>query len=270
MLGPFEVSADDVARLGPRFTRAVNRLLATEVAAAGLSGNSLVLNWVETTPDGGVDAAIRGVPSTGDWIPEGDSVWQFKRSALAPGKCADEFGRAVWAQECVRAGSAYVMVLGGSLNDHKLAERQTAILEKAAELDISLHRDRLLVYDADQLARWMSLYPALAISVMGLPNRSEAVDFSTWESSRVHQMEWTPDDARNAAIRGIRYELLGPHAVSIHVAGSSGVGKTRLVLEALRDEALAPLVVYIADEAKMGRGAGAMSGQERKEGGAGR
>ena len=57
--GPFEITADRVAALGPRFTEFVNRLLDLERRARGLAGNLLTVTIIETTTDGGVDAATR-------------------------------------------------------------------------------------------------------------------------------------------------------------------------------------------------------------------
>ena len=81
-----------------------------------------------------------------------------------------------------------------------------------------------------------------------------AVDFSTWANGRSHRMVWTPDEARENAIRSIREALSEPAAVEVRVAGRPGVGKSRLVLEALRDETVVPLVAYIADGHKMSGG----------------
>ncbi|MYC84646.1 MAG: hypothetical protein F4X18_03890 [Acidimicrobiia bacterium] len=209
-----------------------------------------MLNRVETIPDGGVDAEVTDAPAGGEWIPEGDSVWQFKRSNLYPKDCAEEFGRATWAQQKVRAGSAYVMVLGVSLSPKLLERRRVAILKKAEELGLDIGGDHLDVRDANALARWMSLYPSLAVSgVMGGPG-SSAVDFATWADSRLGRTKWVPDEGREEAIQTIRSALSQEVGLDLRVGGASGVGKSRLVLEALREQEIAPLVAYVADEAK--------------------
>src|SRR5690606_17451379 len=63
---------------------------------------------------------------------------------------------------------------------------------------------------------------------------------------------WTTDSARDAAIAAIRSQVSSTGVVEIRVQGDSGIGKTRLVLEALRDERLQPLVAYVADERAVG------------------
>ena len=251
MPGPFEIAPEDVVRLGNGFTDAVNQLLQAEAAATGIAGSSLVLNRVETIPDGGVDAEITDAPAGGEWIPEGDSVWQFKRSNLSPKECAEEFGRAGWAQQKVAAGSAYVLVLGVSLSPKLLERRRVAILIKAEELGLNFGDGWLHVRDANALARWISLYPSLAVSRDMRGPGSSAIDFATWADARIGRLEWVPDEARQNVIEAIRSALSRPTSVDLRVEGAPGIGKSRLVLEALRDDGLAPLVAYIADEAEM-------------------
>ncbi|MEM7323594.1 MAG: hypothetical protein AAF531_10960, partial [Actinomycetota bacterium] len=91
MIGPFEVSGEQIVHLETRFTAAVNKLLRAEAAAAGIAQSSLILTNAENTPDGGVDATVCSAPAGSDWIPEGDSVWQFKRSNVMPKACGEEF-----------------------------------------------------------------------------------------------------------------------------------------------------------------------------------
>ncbi len=248
-LGPFDVSATQVESLGASFTEFTNRLLDAEVAAHGLRGSLLIITLKDTTPDGGVDAAIRGAAAT-DWLPQGDSAWQFKRSNLGPTGCATEFEKATWAHEFVRAGGSYIVALGVPLNDKLIEGRRKKIVEKAIKLGL-LPRDdpeRIRVYDANQLARWASRFPALAVSrLIGGPG-SSAVDYGTWSDTRLHQRAWVADDQREVAIRTIRQEIASGGTVEVRVQGESGIGKTRLVMEALREESLSPLVAYVADE----------------------
>jgi hypothetical protein len=85
--------------------------------------------------DGGVDAAVRGAPST-DYLPAGDSAWQFKQGDLRPAACATEFANADWAHEFVRAGGSYVLVLGASLSDKLIENRRKKIADKAIKLNL--------------------------------------------------------------------------------------------------------------------------------------
>lgn len=252
-LGPFQVTAEDIARLDAAFTDAINRLLETEAAAAGMLASSLVLNRVETIADGGVDASIHDAPPGTDWIPEGNSAWQFKRSNLGPTACADEFAKSKWAHDYLKSGGSYVVVLGVPLSEKLIEDRRRKIVDKAVELGLLADPEsaRVLVYDANALARWVSLFPSLAVNpVMGGPGTA-AVDFTRWSASRRHQLAWTPDDARTEMIAAMRSDIVAEGVVEVRVQGEPGVGKTRLVLEALRVSSLEPLVAYVADAAEV-------------------
>lgn len=252
-LGPFDVSAAQVARLDARFSEFVKQLLAAEMAAHSLRGRALAVNSNENTADGGVDAGLRGATRT-DWLPEGDSAWQFKQSDLSPKGCAEEFEKATWAHEFVAKGGAYVMALGVPRNDQLITRRREAIAKKAIELGLLATDDPELicVYDAEQLARWASHFPSLAVSrLLGGPG-SSAIDYESWSRSRSHQASWVADDPRRAAIQAIRDEVMSSGIIELRVQGEGGIGKTRLVMEALRDETLRPLVAYVDSERSVG------------------
>src|SRR5207247_10533815 len=90
VLGPFDVTPEQIENLKAGFTTFVNLLLEQESRTHEFRGHILSVNVRDTAPDGGVDAGIRGAAAT-DWIPAGDSAWQFKRGNLLPKACADEF-----------------------------------------------------------------------------------------------------------------------------------------------------------------------------------
>lgn len=247
--GPFDITADRIAALGPRFTEFVNRLLDLEGRAGGLAGYRLTVNIIETIGDEGVDAATRQAPE-GNWIPVGDTAWQFKRSNLRPKACADELGDAIWAHEFIRGGGSYVIAMMVALTDNLIERRRKKVAEKAVELGLMAADDpqRIRVYDANAIARWSSQFPSLSISqVAGGPGQV-AIDFEAWSKKSLYQSRWTPDASRDTAIADVRRHIKSPGAIDMRIQGGSGIGKTRLVLEALRDEELRSLVAYVDEE----------------------
>ena len=242
--GPFSVGAADIERIrSADFSRFVNRLLETEVAAGGMAGTALESTYRDNTPDGGVDAALRRATETA-WIPAGDSAWQFKAGDLPPAKCKEELADAAYALDILRAGGKYRLVLGDTVTSAKIANRRTALREKAQELKIALVDDSIEVIGADGLARWVEQYPALAVSSCLGGTGYVGQTFDEWSRSRRHRGQWTTSDSRQRAIDGIRQVLGATSQRDIHIDGVSGLGKTRLVLEALRGHAFEPLTVY--------------------------
>ena len=82
--GPFSVDPAQVVGLGGAlFQNLVSRLLAAEVARAGMAGSDLHTSYQANVGDQGVDAGVYAAIKT-EWIPAGDSAWQFKAGDLSP------------------------------------------------------------------------------------------------------------------------------------------------------------------------------------------
>ena len=69
---------------------------------------------------------------------------------------------------------------------------------------------------------------------------------------RTHVTTWVADEQRLSSIQAIRSQVMSNGIVEVRIQGDSGIGKTRLVLEALRDVSISPLVAYVADERAVG------------------
>ncbi len=241
MAGPFDVDPRSVERLGTAFAPFVNDLLAAEVGRAGLLGFQLDINSQTNTPDGGVDAALSRSVAT-DWLPEGASAWQFKSSDLEPAQCKAELAGAAFAQDLMSKGATYVLVLGRPLVGKPKQDRLDALHEQAAVLGLDGAEIRL--YDGNQLARWMSTVPALALDRrLGGPGPA-VLDFDRWSTSPEHQERWVACPSRTEMETSVMNLSTG--AISIYrLEGGSGLGKTRLAMEVLRLSVARQLVVYV-------------------------
>src|SRR4051812_40069876 len=120
--GPFTVAPDRVASLGNAFTVFVNRLVTSEARASDLAGTSVRTTHRDNVSDEGVDAAVVSDVAT-EWIPAGESAWQFKAGDLKPGACKAELRGATFAQDILRGGGQYRLVLGTSLTPAKMDKR---------------------------------------------------------------------------------------------------------------------------------------------------
>ncbi|WP_294180657.1 hypothetical protein [uncultured Schumannella sp.] len=242
--GPFSVEPAQVAALGgANFGQFVSRLLATEVAAHGMAGETLETTYLENVGDGGVDAGVRhAIPTR--WIPAGESAWQFKAGDLTPAKCKAELKGATWAAEILRNGGKYRLVLGASLTSAKLAARRAKLIEAATELGIADPESKIEIVAADRLAGWIEEYPALAVSPLLRGTGVIGQTLDEWSRSNRHATSWVSSDDRDNKIEAIRNLVSGSDPLDLHLDGVSGLGKTRLVLEALRGQDCEPLVVY--------------------------
>lgn len=244
--GPFSVDPAQVAALGgANFGQFVSRLLATETAAHGMAGIALETTYLENVGDEGVDAGLRDAKGT-SWIPAGDSAWQFKAGDLPPAKCRAELEGATKAIEILRAGGSYRLVLGASLTPSKLAARRTQLIEAASSQGVTDAEARIDIIAADGLARWVEEFPALAVSPLIRSTGVIGQTFDEWSRSIRHATSWTSSPERDRQIATLRATVIGGTQLDTHIEGVSGLGKTRLVLEALRGEPYEAMVVYAA------------------------
>lgn len=249
MVGPFEITAEQVTKLGAKFTPFINHLLDAERAAVGVADPDLRLTYNTNTGDGGVDALFRNAPD-GHWVPAGESAVQFKSGSLSPKECETELSGATDAKKVLKGGGNYVVLLGGQdLPEQKIEKRRAAIAKKAVELGLIKTDDpqRIRVYCAADIARWANIYPALISDGAIQGAATGSVDYGRWRTSHEHQGPYSPDPSRTTHIDELRDSLAGDH-VEVRVQGPSGIGKTRLVMEALDDDRFRPLVAYVADE----------------------
>lgn len=243
--GPFSVEPQQIARLGgANFGPFVAHLLAAEGAALGLEGASLETTYLENVGDGGVDAGLRSTQES-LWVPRGESAWQFKAGDLSPAACKQELLGATRALEVLSGGGSYRLVLGASLTSKKVKARRDALVDAAASANISVQEGRIEVLAGDALARWAEYYPSIAVSPIlgGIGHVGQG--FDQWSQSIRHSTVWISSTERDAEIADVRKLLESGPQVDLHVDGASGLGKTRLVLEAMRGEPYESLVVYI-------------------------
>jgi len=242
--GPFSVAPEQISGLGgANFAQFVVRLLQTEASAHAMNGALLETTYQENAADGGVDAELRHASAT-KWIPAGESAWQFKAADLRPAACASELNGATRAIEVLRAHGKYRLVLGTTLTPQKIAKRREALVRAAQELGIALADDSIEVLNADNLAEWVENYPGLAVNSVLRGTGAIGQSFEEWARSHQHQTTWVASPIRDAQIQDVREVITGSGQLDVHITGVSGLGKTRLVMEAVRGQQFEPLVVY--------------------------
>ncbi|HEY5457063.1 MAG TPA: hypothetical protein VIJ96_16495, partial [Acidothermaceae bacterium] len=245
--GPFSVDPAQVVGLGGSlFQNLVNRLLAAEVASAGMSGSDLHTSYQDNIGDHGVDAGVYAANQTA-WVPDGDSAWQFKAGDLGPESCAAEFEGATRARVIIESGGKYRIVLGKALEDYKIADRETKLREKAAELGYDVSGDNFKVIDGNQLARWVEQHPQLAVSTLLRGPGNVAIAFDKWQQSGMHQSTWVSSADRDELQATVKAFLANSDRLELRIEGVSGLGKTRGILESLKGSPYEPLVLYVGD-----------------------
>ncbi|WBM79891.1 hypothetical protein KIV56_17245 [Cryobacterium breve] len=246
--GPYSVDPAQIAGLtGADFAAFVVQLLDAERARAGIEGAALTATYRTNAADGGVDADLRrGTKTT--WIPEGESAWQFKAGDAGPQTSASELRLASAALAILTAGGSYRLVLGKSIAPEQITDRREALEAVLKDCAIAARPGQIEVLNGDALARWAEEFPALASSPLIRGMHIIGQTFDEWSNSAMHCSAWIGSEVRDQEIVDLRREIDEGDDLGVRVEGGSGFGKSRIVMEALRDQVNEVLVVYVPSE----------------------
>ena len=253
----FTVRGEHITGLDPddavRFTA---ELLWAEAARLGLPSTAVSISVRIHVPDGGVDASIDvDTPPDNNILGRGRNVVQVKAGDFKPwqenrirnellGKgpaSKDSLGHPV--RDCMDEGGRYVLLCTGvDLTPH---QRDNAIrFVRQAFLDCGYKNPRVDVVSHNQLIGAIKPFPSLCFALSGIG----AGYFDTLRAWSMHdqmRVPFKPGKAQQEFLIGLAKEMRSSRAaVHVHLRGEAGVGKTRLALETLRAQDLAPLVVY--------------------------
>lgn len=257
----FTVTNEDLGRLDPaEAVRFFRELLWAEARRLGIGLSQINVPSRINVPDGGVDATVNAEPSAAgsDIIKPGKNCYQIKSGkAFKPWResvIGDElFGSRTPSRQnlgegiraCLDVDGTYVLVCTGI--DLVKPERDRALeyLNEYLKEICGYQNPRVEVWGQINLIGFLQRFPSLSLQVNG---RSEA-QFQThqsWARNDDMSVEFVPGQAQNDLIAQIQNDLRrNDDTVHVRVLGEPGIGKTRLVFEATRDEEdLTPLVLY--------------------------
>lgn len=261
---PFEIEKEDVERLDQfALTNFLKKLLRAEISKLKLRQAESVVSLDINDPDGGLDGYIGcEIPEKHTWLPSGRSGWQFKAvKSFPPSKVEEEVltkdktDVKSRIKKLLQKGETYVIVIGGK--DYNKEELEK-LEEKTAETFGSKGylESKVKVYSSGQIADWANSFPSIVAYLK--PDRSSFKDIKEWrKTTRVikEPSKFVSDPNREEIIRSIRETIVSNHTgergTIIRLVGLSGVGKTRLIYEALDTDELKELVLYTESPDKL-------------------
>ena len=267
---PLEVTGELIAlQTEHTFPKLLCRLLSAEAQTFGLPEHGIHVGGNITAPDGGEDGRIRWSdgPSCTSFLPSRFSQFQLKAGPITPAAAGrDVVDRNGEAKPMVRAaleaGGHYIMLCARQYTHQQIDSRENKIRTALRSAGIEFDDSQVDFRDADQIALWVNRYPSVAAWVKQWAQPGTIGPFRAWThwaSRAEHDTSPRADDDRLPGLREpVRESLAEPRRV-VRVVGPSGIGKSRLVLEALErteeDErlgySLTDLVLY-ADESEAG------------------
>lgn len=232
----FDIRPQEIEGLNERtFVEVMNHLLWAEGNSLGIPPSDIQTSYRIHDPDGGIDAKITALSDIQEvWIPAGESVWSFKSSKISPSDLKKELEKN-GVQEALARGAIYCLVIGKDL----VSESSDKLAECLKE-----QRIRHKIYNASHVAKWASKVPSVRLSPY-FQHLGELKNFDCWAGSVRRELPFVPDKERESIIANLRDKLTNSsESLHIRVEGHPGVGKTRLVHEALNKSGIKEFVAY--------------------------
>ena len=234
------------------------RLLRCEAIANGLSPKDVVLSLNSNAPDGGIDAKVDNSPMSNSLLAEGSTYYQIKtgsgfkpwqlgalrkelfgKSNVTPSKkrLGDEI------KTCLDQDGTYVLVTLG--HDLLPLQHTNAVTQLTDLFQACGYADpKVAVYGQGQIVGELDKYPSICLDLIGLDDGGFQ-SIEAWKNNAQMQVALQLGSEQEKLIKEIRAALQENAVQHIRVIGEPGIGKTRLVLESVSDEAIAPSVVYV-------------------------
>lgn len=213
-----------------------------------------------TTADAGSDGKIvwNGTPPSTKWIKNKFTIYQIKATDLIPSQCKEEIlekpkegeaKRKLKAQieKLVKANGCYVLFNNRAIVDEGKDKRIKKFKEAIQEAGCTNYDTfQILIYDSNLIKDWTNEYIGSVTLVQSFNGISRPLGFTIWEQweqlTNASENEFKTDAIIQNNVdliqKNIKIEKV------IRITGHSGLGKTRLVLEAFRGLDIRKSIVY--------------------------
>lgn len=260
-----QVEIEHIERLNDvQLTKLLHSLLQIELKKNGIDGNAFVPFNI-TTGDGGDDGRVEWINGKEEtnWLKNRFCIFQNKATALGPTACYEEILKPKEKdkprelkpriEELVSANGCYVLFTNKNLNTELKQERIDKFREAIKEAGFDNYNTlQIEVFDTNSIKDWVNENIA-AVTLVQKFNHISRPGFRLWEEwEQTLEGSDTPyqrNDVIDQHIQNIHDSLF--KRKPIRIIGHSGLGKTRLVLEAFRKrednpdiEALQKQLVY--------------------------
>jgi hypothetical protein len=240
-------------------------IFRAECNYAKLSPTVLTISSRLTIADGGIDAEVHVPPRftvptdcifqpglTGFQIKSGSRFKPWTLNAIrnelldSKGKLYSEVERLV--QRC---GRYTIICPGHDLTPEQRNDSRQHIASVLAEVGFGGYEELIEVLGASQVVEYAERYPGTA-SLLAVDPIQEAWVLEEWQRDAHMSNTFEPSPEQSQMIAQIRAGLQS-ETKHIRVLGEPGIGKTRIVLESVKDENIAPYVLYIQHGSQFGQ-----------------
>lgn len=238
-------------------TALVRELLWCEVKRLRISPHRVEISLRTTVADGGIDANVDAEVVGDSFLSKGVTSFQIKAGeSFKPWQKThinkELFGKASNPQTlknlasgvraCCDASGTYIVVVPGHDPTPQQLNSGVRLLKDALK-HCGYKNAKVSILGQTQLASMISFFPALLYRLHGLSDHF-FLDYNTWKQRVDMQPALKLGQPQETFLEGIRAGLRSSETPHIRVIGEPGIGKTRLVLEALSLPEFQSLVIY--------------------------
>lgn len=233
-------------------------LLWCEARSNGLPLHKIVVSLDTTVSDGGIDAKVEGDPKADSLLVHGNCFFQIKtgksfkpwqisslkkelfgKTRVKPSKAL--LGSSV--RSCLDSKGKYIIIAFGSdltVPQHSQARQHLEDLLYAC----GYKKPTVDILGQGQLISLYSKYPSLCLELLGRADYAfQTVD--SWKMNEDMTSSLQLADPQKKFIEDLRALIRGTEYQHVRVIGEPGIGKTRLILEALSQDDLSPTALYL-------------------------
>jgi len=235
-------------------------LLFCEARYIGLRPDAITISANLYVSDGGIDAQVE--PTTflpadtfikpgrnGFQLKTGTSFKPWQPSALRDELLTTNGDLAPEVKRTLEAGGHYVLVcFDHDLTPEQRNDSRAQLVSLFDEYGFPDTAERVEVFGQCQLAAYFDRYPSLRLSLLGSADE-DFLSVSEWSQHAHMSNPVLLSEEQAKLVDRLREKLLG-ETKHIRILGEPGIGKTRLVLEAVRIEEIAPGVLYVQHGAR--------------------
>ncbi len=238
---------------GDRFTEFVDSLIRSEASIEGVTLSEVSTNLRTNIGDKGVDTEVRQLMPANriGWM-DVPTCWQYKAtkySEISNPELSKEVNKP-YSKQLIQKGYGYRFCICDDLPPAKRREWEKLLDNEVKKLNFSAPPSRVIA--ASDLAAWASQRPAIVVRFFK-PDLIKCLDLEDWGNriteltSRYVEVEsWTA--VKQSILEHTNFNIACNNVI-FQLEGEAGVGKTRLVFEALSSIAGAKsLVLYAIDE----------------------
>ena len=271
-----EVTYLDIQGLNDiNLTRLLKQLLHMEALKLNLHTKSIRVPLKINVPDGGVDGSVsfgemkfdEAVLISESFIPHHRCCFQVKATKMTINDCANEIvdkngHLKTKVKDYINEGGAYVLFTWDDFNEQQedrryaeIEERISSIQEKFTETGFKVEKERIFIYEANQIAKWANHYSTVVHwikEVLGKNRPAEGLKtFSKWQ--RIENSNFERSYISDSYFNGLRGEIINAsfsNGSFTRIVGLSGLGKTRFVYnvfescEGVKGEMLRSSILY--------------------------